>query len=297
MHPAPSLIAFTTLSGFGFGLMAWLGAGLGPGGTPGLLAALLALGTASAGLLASLAHLGNPQRAWRALSQWRSSWLSREGVAAIATLAAFTAFAAAQALGRPVPALGWLAAALALATVLCTAMIYAQLRTVPRWNTPLTPAVFMLFALTGPAILLGHWLAALGLTVALFGVQMAHWTIGAGAMAARGHGVAGATGLSGWARGAVRALEPPHTGRNYLMDEMIFRLARKRAGALRRAAILLAFALPCLWLAMVPALGWPWVLGGMALAAHAAGAVATRWLFFAEAEHVVGLYYPVPPQG
>ena len=45
----------------------------------------LALGLISAGLLSSAGHLGRPERAWRAFSQWRSSWLSREGVASVAT--------------------------------------------------------------------------------------------------------------------------------------------------------------------------------------------------------------------
>ncbi|RMH45677.1 MAG: hypothetical protein D6686_17085, partial [Alphaproteobacteria bacterium] len=174
MHPAPSLIIFTTLSGFGFGLMAWLGAGIGPAGGARTLAAVLALAAAGAGLLASLGHLGNPQRAWRALSQWRSSWLSREGVMALATLAAFAAGTLAELLGRPAPVLGGLAAVLALGTLFCTAMIYAQLRTVPAWNTPLTPALFLAFALTGPAILLGRWAEALAL-LALTGIaQLAH---------------------------------------------------------------------------------------------------------------------------
>ncbi len=54
------------------------------------LAYLISLTLIATGLIASLFHLGNPQRAWRALSQWRSSWLSREGVMAIATFVPLT---------------------------------------------------------------------------------------------------------------------------------------------------------------------------------------------------------------
>ena len=88
MHPALSVIFFTTLSGAGYGLLAWLAIASLVGGLPGpvrIVATLIALVLASAGLLASFWHLGKPMRAWRAFSQWRTSWLSREGVAAVLT--------------------------------------------------------------------------------------------------------------------------------------------------------------------------------------------------------------------
>ena len=50
-----------------------------------LLLMIIALVLITAGLLSSTAHLGRPERAWRAFSQWRTSWLSREGVAAVFT--------------------------------------------------------------------------------------------------------------------------------------------------------------------------------------------------------------------
>ncbi|MEO1688269.1 MAG: DmsC/YnfH family molybdoenzyme membrane anchor subunit, partial [Pseudomonadota bacterium] len=136
MHPAPSLIVFTTLSGLGFGLMVFLGLfgahGAEAGSVPMIYSAL-ALALAGIGLMASAAHLKRPERAWRAFSQWRSSWLSREGVLAVTTLIVFALYAALWSFGAGRPAgLGALAALLALATVGCTSMIYAQLRTVPR---------------------------------------------------------------------------------------------------------------------------------------------------------------------
>ena len=90
MHPAPSIVVFTVLSGAGYGLLALLGLGVLLGTMPatpatGLAGLGLGLGLATAGLVSSTFHLGHPERAWRALSQWRSSWLSREGVAALAT--------------------------------------------------------------------------------------------------------------------------------------------------------------------------------------------------------------------
>ena len=90
MHPAYSVILFTTASGAGYGLLVWL-ALLGmlglvpPDSGLGLVGIASALALITAGLLASTAHLGRPERAWRAFSQWRTSWLSREGVLAVAT--------------------------------------------------------------------------------------------------------------------------------------------------------------------------------------------------------------------
>src|SRR6266702_1302037 len=76
---------FTTSSGVGYGLLAWIGLLAPIGALPltrqfGAVSLLLALGCITAGLLSSTLHLGHPERAWRAISQWRSSWLSREGV-------------------------------------------------------------------------------------------------------------------------------------------------------------------------------------------------------------------------
>ena len=84
MHPAPSVILFTTLSGLGFGLLAFLGLGLPPvTGWVAFVFFLLAYALAVGGLLASVGHLANPKNAIKAFREWRSSWLSREGVFAV----------------------------------------------------------------------------------------------------------------------------------------------------------------------------------------------------------------------
>jgi DMSO reductase anchor subunit len=286
MHPAPSIIAFTTLSGLGFGLMAWLGLGAGPM-LPPLLAAALAIGLVAAGLLASLLHLGQPTRFLKAFSQWRTSWLSREAVLAIAALAAFTLFAAPWTLaGLRTRLLGLPAAALALATVAATAMIYAQMRSVPRWRSPLTPALFLLFALSGGALLAPAPEPAPWLLAVLGGAQIAAWLDGDRRFAASGTTLATATGLG--ALGRLRLLEPPHTGRNYLLREMVHVVGRRHARKLRLIGLLLAVLLPLALVALAPATPPALVLAALL---HTCGALVLRWLFFAEAEHVVGLYY------
>ena len=196
---------------------------------------------AGAGLLASLLHLGQPRRFLKAFTQWRSSWLSREAILAIATLAVFGLFAALWVFfGLRTRWLGVPAAALALATVFATAMIYAQLRSVPRWRSPLTPVLFLLFALAGGALLAGAAVPAAWLLAALGIAQLAAWPRGDGASPAAGTTLATATGLG--ALGRLRLLEPPHTGRNYLLREMVFVIGRGHALKLRAVGLLLAVA-------------------------------------------------------
>ena len=101
-----------------------------------------------------------------------------------------------------------------------------------------------------------------------------------------GHTLASATGLG--QAGRIRAFEPPHTGPNYLLREMVYTVARKHASKLRVIAALLGYALPIV-LILTPGAGH--FLGGLAVLGHILGMLTSRWLFFAEAEHVVGLYY------
>ncbi len=288
MHPAPSIILFTALSGLGFGLMVFLG--LAPPAKGGWVMAVfsaLALALSVGGLLSSTLHLGHPERAIKAFRQWRSSWLSREGVAAVAALVCFGAYAGLIVVfGVTLPVLGGLAAALALITVICTAMIYGQLKTVPRWSQPLTPVLFILFSLAGGALLAGKVTLALWLLAALGAVQLIVWWQGDQALAASGTTMETATGLGHL--GQVRLLEPPHTGSNYLLKEMVFVIGRKHSTKLRIIAFALMVGLP---LALGVIFEVKHMLAGVIVLSHIAGLLIARWLFFAEAEHVVGLYY------
>ncbi len=88
MNPAPSVIIFTVLSGLGFGMLFWLG--LGQAETSGMIGFWLfamAFILSGGGCLPQPFILGNPQRFWRAFSQWQTSWLSREAILAVAALA------------------------------------------------------------------------------------------------------------------------------------------------------------------------------------------------------------------
>jgi DMSO reductase anchor subunit len=287
MHPAPSIITFTTLSGLGFGLMVWLGLAMpGSTGLVGFVFFAIAYALAGGGLIASAFHLGHPKRGLLAFTQWRSSWLSREAVLAVATLVVMGIYA----IGRVFfaadwVALGWLGAAMALGTVFTTSMIYTQMKTVPRWHSPLTPLLFLTLSLGGGALLAGQVTWALLLLLLAGGLQLVWWWQGDRAFAASGTTMASATGLGHI--GQVRAFAPPHTGPNYLLREMVHVVGRKHAIKLRVIAACLGYGLPVVLLLMP----FHHVIGALAVISHVAGVLTSRWLFFAEAEHVVGLYY------
>ena len=300
MHPAPSIVFFTVLSGLGLGQMALLGLGIGPDEGPfRWLSCALALGLAGAGGLCSTGHLGRRDRAWRAFSQWRSSWLSREACLMVAAMAAFGLYAAIWCLGGVrVWGLGLIASALSVATIYSTAMIYAQLKTIPRWSATPTPALFMALGLNG-GLLANDAVGGLGgaathglLTalVLLVSIGVVIWwqTSAAGASrTSQGSTLETATGLG--FMGRVRSFEAPHTGSNYLLKEMAYETGRNHAFELRRIGALLGLLAPLVFSIVALLIGgWLMVL---AFIAHLAGMLALRWLFFAEAEHVQALYY------
>ena len=291
MNPAPSVIVFSTLSGPGFALLMFLGVDPDPPrGWVAFAFFALAYALCLGGLLSAFLHLKNKRNAWRAYSQWRTSWLSREAWAAALSLALMGLYAALLIFADAhVAPLGWLGGALAIATVLTTAMIYAQLRAVPRWNQAATPAMFLAHALAGGALLWGRetwagWLFLLAGAITAF-----HWWRGDRRLAEAGTTLNTATRLPG----RVSLLERPHHGESYLTREMVFRMARRHAAKLRVISLLAASLIPAA-LTLAPldlGIGAKHALAGAALLIHLAGVLGTRWLFFAEAEHVVGLYY------
>jgi sulfite dehydrogenase (quinone) subunit SoeC len=314
VNPALSVIFFTVVSGMGYGLLFWAAVGALAGASPRALLAGVALGLlcTTAGLLSSLGHLGKPGRAWRAFSQWRTSWLSREGVVAVATYVPALALGAAllpgmlsgEAQGTPVTlALAGTVAAAALLllaplTVACTAMIYASLPPIPAWRHRAVVPGYLLFALvTGGATMaalhaaLAHTphIAALPLlagAVALGVLKHRYWRDLRAPLPLQR---ADAVGLPGR---TVAVFERPHTEGNFVTREMVFVLARRHADRLRRIALALFAGVPAL--CALP-LALPHVDAtlplALASASALAGAFVERWLFFAEARHLVSLYY------
>jgi DMSO reductase anchor subunit len=262
-----------------------------------------ALGAITFGLLSSTYHLGRPQRAWRAFSQWQSSWLSREGVVAVATYVPATVLAAGAMglvdLGATAMPLNMAAAALALATVYCTGMIYASLATIHQWHNRWTVPNYLLLGLAAGAVWLNFLLlafrsgnallslfTALMLALALF-TKIRYWNF----IDATDHpsNSETATGLGRF--GKVRLFEAPHTEENYLTREMGFRVARAHALKLRSYAKALGFVAPIVLVLVAAYAGAGGVLALLAAVSTTLGMIIERWLFFAEAKHVVTLFY------
>jgi sulfite dehydrogenase (quinone) subunit SoeC len=178
-------------------------------------------------------------------------------------------------------------------TVICTAMIYRSLRTIRQWNHKLVVPVYLALALASGAALLptiavffGRWqifqavLATLTIIIAI-ALKLAYWHLID--RVPRSHTTGEATGLGE----NVRMWELPHTNQNFIQKEMGFVVARKHARKLRMATILL-LALAAFLSACTSISPWiaPIVIPPLAIALW-----IERWLFFAEAEHVVNLYY------
>ena len=288
MHPAPSVIIFTALSGLGFGLLTFLTLGIPDvSGKTAFFFFFLGYTLAVGWLISSTFHLGNPQRALKAFSQWRTSWLSREGVFAVLALIVTGIYAATLVFfDQRLPFVGIVGAVLSMISVFCTSMIYGQLKTVPRWNQPMTPALLILFTLAGGALLAAALKMAALFMVILGGAQLLHWLNGDKRLYQDGGTIEAATGLGHL--GKVRLLESPHSGENYLLKEMAHEIGRKHARKLRIVTILFASLLPALLLLMAAP---SHATAGIAIVLHLVGLFASRWLFFAEAEHVVALYY------
>ncbi len=288
MHPAPSVIIFTTMSGLGFGLMVFLGLGFTDiSGWVAFVFVAIAYALAGGGLLSSLFHLGHPERFMKALRQWRSSWLSREGVLSFVTMGLFGIYALLWIFADT--RIGWLgdlAALSSILTVFATSMIYAQMKSIPRWNSFLTPVMFLMYALAGGALLAAQSYVAGLLFLLLVPVQVIIWVVGDRAFSATGSDMGTATGLGNL--GQVRLLEKPHSGNNYLLKEMVYVVGRKHAAKLRLFALVLGSLLPAALLVVFP---HSMSIAFGVILIHLVGLVVQRWLFFAQAEHVVGLYY------
>jgi len=307
MHPAFSVIFFTVASGAGYGLFMWLVvaqlSGLVKLETGSLLTTgIIALVLITAGLLSSTLHLANPKNAWRAVMRFRTSWLSREGVFAIifypmALLYLLSAYLSDGHVNGLVKTLGVSVVVLGLATVFSTGMIYGCLKTIRQWNTALTPTNYILLSLASGAVLFTVMLLLTQHSAA----TMAALATGVLVLAAiakaiyyfwiskiNGPTINTATGFT---RAQVRLLDTGHTAGTFLTDEFGYHTEAQKLQLLKLAVYVLAFFIPILLMAAV-AVGYLGAGAGfLGLVSVLAGLGVERWLFFAEARHVIRLYH------
>ena len=289
MHPAPSIILFTVLSGFGFGLISIIG----------LLQFLSVINMfdliiysiigvifATVGLVSSFFHLANKKNAIKSLSQWQTSWLSREAIASIfCLLVVFGNIIWAVSQNNYISEVGVVLSFLSLFTIFTTSMIYAQLKTVPSWNNALTPAIFVCAALTGGAILLTDY-ASLVLLLVFGTLQISFWYIADRGFQDKETSVGTALGYN--KNEEIRPFDVAHTNRNYLLNEMVYKVARKHSVKIRYISFFMAFVFPMSLILIFPN---NFSVSVSAITIHLIGIYFSRWLFFAEAKHSVSFYY------
>ena len=289
MHPAPSIILFTVLSGFGFGLISIIG----------LLQFLSVISMfdliiysiigvifATVGLVSSFFHLANKKNAIKSLSQWQTSWLSREAIASIfCLLVVFGNIIWAVSQNNYISEVGVVLFFLSLFTIFTTSMIYAQLKTVPSWNNALTPAIFVCAALTGGAILLTDY-ASLVLLLVFGTLQISFWYIADRGFQDKETSVGTALGYN--KNEEIRPFDVAHTNRNYLLNEMVYKVARKHSVKIRYISFFMAFVFPMSIILIFPD---NFSISVSAITIHLIGIYFSRWLFFAEAKHSVSFYY------
>ncbi|TCS62931.1 dimethyl sulfoxide reductase anchor subunit family protein [Varunaivibrio sulfuroxidans] len=309
MHPALSVIFFTTATGAGYGFLALLGIFGASGLLPsdrwmGLSGLIVALGLITTGLLSSTFHLGHPERAWRAFTQWRSSWLSREGVASVLTYIPALLLGVGWVVFQDVSGfwavMGVLAAVLSWLTVACTAMIYRSLRPIHQWHNDFTVPSYIVLSLMSGAVLMsaltklfsidnGYIQGLTVITLAIgWALKSAYWNFNK-----KSKGLPTVNSAIGVDAGRVNVLEAPHTSDNYLLKEMGFKVARKHAERLRLLSHVMGFALPLLFslIALFTTGATAVIASVLAWALCSLGILVERWLFFAEAKHSVTLYY------
>jgi sulfite dehydrogenase (quinone) subunit SoeC len=315
MKPAFSVVFLTTLSGAGQGLLIALfgvevaarfgmfAAADTPPQTFFVNGAALAVVLGGLGLLASFFHLGHPERAWRAIAMWRTSWLSRECLALPVFLACAFAYGVAHWFGSPwsveIGALGVIASAVLF---VCTSMIYACLRFLQEWATPLTMVNFVLLGCTSGftfATACAAWLAPSlvgGLAVCagvltLAGCASRIATLMRNARLRPKSTVQSATGIKspnlvqksrGFTAGAFNLREFFHGKTPQTLQRI------------KWTFLVAAFAVPVVLIALGGSASSIadslWLLCAACVVQYT-GLVAERWFFFAEARHPQNLYY------
>ena len=307
MHPALSILLFTTLAGAGQGLvvaLAWATLAGVPIDAPfARHSLLLAECLLTGGLLASFFHLGHKERAWRAVLMWRTSWMSREviilpvaiGINALWLLALLWP---AGATGHQVLPLLALLASVAL--WYCTAMIYACLRFVQEWAHHLTVANFMLIGLSSGSVLacamaaaydqqaLLQRLAPLALACTLLAWASRAASLRRNALLRPRSTLQSATGIR---HGKVVQKSMGMSAGSFNTREFFHHASTLMLRNMRWTFQLALFALPVLLMlgtmGKPGATAWWW----LAVVLQAPGLLAERWTFFAQARHPQNLYY------
>ena len=312
MRPAFSVVFLTTLSGAGQGLLIalfgveWL-ARLHPEWTAWqqvtpqfyVCGAALALALGALGLVASFFHLGHPERAWRAIAMWRTSWLSRECLALPVFLATTFLYGVAHWMHASWSlAIGAVAVLASAGLFVCTAMIYACLRFLQEWATPLTLVNFVLLGCASGftiATASAAWLApgiarGLGFAAGVLIVAACVSRVAALARNQRLHPRSTLQSATGIQSGKIRQISRGFTASAFNLHEFFHGQSDAVMQWVKWGFLAGAFVVPLALLAMaLPTLSATLLVA--ACVVQYAGLVGERWFFFAQARHPQNLYY------
>ena len=309
MHPAFSVIFLTTLIGVGQGLFlalyaVELGAAfdlLAPQHAQRFFAAGSALSLAflAAGLLVSFFHLGHPERAWRSAAMWRTSWLSREVIMLPAFMAVVLAYGGAHYLGLGATlTLGAVGVLLCFALFICTGMIYACLKFLQEWATPLTVINYVLLgcasgftfavafaATTGGALVMVLVKWAVVLTLAALCARVASLIRNSRIKPKSSRQTA-----IGVKHPRIAQKAQGFMGGSFNTREFFHGHAPSLLRAIKWGFLVLVFPSPVALLLAGAAFASVSLLV-LACAVQYLGLIAERWFFFAQANHPQNLYY------
>jgi DMSO reductase anchor subunit len=322
MHPAYSVIFFTTLSGAGQGLFLALYTGqlysafkLLPTQDPVqfyAIGSLIALVLLVAGLVSSFLHLGRPERAWRSATMWRTSWLSREVIVLPAFIASVAAWGLIHYLGwNPVLfnfsadisidlslLVGAIATLLCFTLFICTGMIYACLKMLQEWATPLTVVNYLLLGSASGFVLATAFAAwqDSGMT-GFFGgwaiILTALAFISRSASLIRNAKLKPKSTLEsaiGIRHAKIQQKSQGAMTGTFNTREFFHGASKRKYKSVKWMFLALAFPLPLILLSI----GLAAQLPGLLLAAFLlqyVGLLMERWFFFAQANHPQNLYY------
>jgi DMSO reductase anchor subunit len=273
----------------------------------------LALVLLLAGLAASFFHLGRPERAWRAASKWRTSWLSREVIVLPLMMAATFLYGLFHWLGWTAPLfvigdnalavdptliIGVLGAVVAFALFVCTAMIYAAVKFLEEWHSPWTVSNFLLLGMASGFTLAAAWSAWAGASLlGFFGMWAVIFTLAGlltrGASLLRNATLRHKSNLQtaiGVRHRVIQQKSQGFTAGSFNTREFFHHQSPAFLRQVRLTFLVLAFPLPVLLIALAYGMEST-ILPIIAFAVQYTGLLAERWYFFAEANHPQNLYY------
>jgi DMSO reductase anchor subunit len=312
MHPAFSVIFFTVTSGAGYGLISllsllnFLNLGMLLDKNTFFITAGVAIALFTMGLISSTFHLANPKNAWRAFMRFRTSWLAREGLLAIIFYPLIILYLFLIYIDFQIDQYFFMQAysffifLVSIIIIHCTGMIYACLKTIPQWNTFWTPInyitigiflgsliLFFIFYLNGVDVDPYKYYLLSTIVLSFFTKMSYYFSI-----KKHTHNIRQATNAAIKSKSTnVRLLDVGHTGGTFLTDEFGYKVAEKKLLRVKLFSIFFGFLAPFALIYTHIFLFESIIICFIAICSAFLGMVAERWLFFAQAKHVVNLYH------